>query len=188
MPSPIQAQTNISPQTPSGLDSVHLSLRVNAANPDSAYVLALADAAYSLRATAPEDGVRLAQEAVRVADSLGFRRGKAKACFAFGWCNFVQSRYPRAMEAYLEGEKAAELGQHTAELAQILQYKAILFRVLDNPDRALQEHRRAERIIAASVPLDTARRSVCAWAFTRARRWRALSARANSPTTFGATP
>ncbi|TAE24240.1 MAG: hypothetical protein EAZ92_13575 [Candidatus Kapaibacterium sp.] len=157
--SPALAQIQRSPHVHlAASDSLRTRLRLQSPKPDTAYVLALAEAAYSLRTTSPEQGVRLAEEAGRVADSLGFRRGKAKACFALGWCYFVQSRYPRAMEAYLDGEKAAELGQHIAELTQILQYKATLFRVLDNADRALQEHRRAERIVASIVPLDTARR------------------------------
>ncbi|TAE24241.1 MAG: hypothetical protein EAZ92_13580 [Candidatus Kapaibacterium sp.] len=157
IPSLAQTQPHSSPLTQFNLDSVRLRLLARSPKPDTAYVLALADAAYFLRATAPENGVRLAEEALRVADSLGFRRGKAKACFALGRCQFAKSRYSQAMEAYLEGEKVAESGRHISELAQILQHKAILFRVLDNPNRALEEHRRAESIIMASVPLDTAR-------------------------------
>lgn len=114
---------------------------------DTSLVLALNDLAHSFRVSAPNRGVEIAKEAVRIADTLHFFRGKALAARTLGWCYFSQSLYAPAMEAYLEGQKAAEEGGFLIELAQIIQYKAIIYRILDDTERALEEHLRAARIL-----------------------------------------
>jgi class 3 adenylate cyclase/tetratricopeptide (TPR) repeat protein len=137
------------------IDSLRSLAHSLSSKPDTHYVNALNTLAYSLRGKASEEGMKIARTALRLSDSLRFQRGKALALLTIGWCHFGQSRYAQAMEAYLEGEKAAELGEHTTELAQIVQYKAILFRVLDNPERALAEHLRADTLMRSVTISDS---------------------------------
>lgn len=111
---------------------------------DTAFVLALGDQAYSRWLTSPDIGIREAQEAIGIAQRIGFPRGKAIALVSLGWCHYVRSEYAEAMRAFLQGQALAEQTGDNATLGTILQYKGNLFRrVYKDPERSYREHLRA---------------------------------------------
>ncbi|MBL7990493.1 MAG: hypothetical protein JNN25_03570 [Candidatus Kapabacteria bacterium] len=111
---------------------------------DTAFVLALADQAYSRWLTSPDVGIREAQEAIGIAERVAFPRGKAIALVSLGWCHYVRSEYADAMRAFLQGQALAEQTGDNATLGTILQYKGNLFRrVYKDPERSYREHLRS---------------------------------------------
>lgn len=113
-------------------------------NNDTALVLALADCAYLRWLTNPAVGVSEAQEAIGIADRIGFPHGKALALNSLGWCHYVRSEYAEAMRAFLQGQNLAEQTGDSAVLGILLQHKGNLFRrVYKDPERSYHEHVRA---------------------------------------------
>jgi signal transduction histidine kinase/tetratricopeptide (TPR) repeat protein len=140
---------------------------------DSLLVESLTELAFAYSRVAPEQGVKLATEAMFIAESGGSTRPYVQACRVLGWCHYVQSHYAKAMEAYLQGQRAAEMASDAestngvngtngtngvngvndlrSDLAQLLQYKAIIYRALDDIDRALEHHLQAAQILESAL-------------------------------------
>ncbi len=107
----------------------------------------LADALYELanayRTVNTTVGVEFATQAIRLSEQLEYPTGIARGYRILGWLRHIEGDYAAAMEAYLQGQKVAEMSNLALPSAQLIQYKGTLFRAVSSYERSLEEHLRA---------------------------------------------
>lgn len=129
-----------------------LAAQVQAAEPrqDTTFVLLLNELSYANWGTSPQRCVEYASRAAQIAERIGFPRGQAIAHTNMGWGWYMQGEYPKAMESYLRAQSIAEQLDTKVLFARVLQYKAIIYRLQKDPERAVKEHLRALDLMLAA--------------------------------------
>ncbi|TAE22484.1 MAG: hypothetical protein EAZ92_15740 [Candidatus Kapaibacterium sp.] len=115
---------------------------------------ALCDLANAYRTANTTVGIEFATQAIRLSEQLEYPQGLAQSYRILGWLRHIEGDYAAAMEAYLQGQKVAELSNLHIPNAQLIQYKGILFRAVSSYERALEEHLRALSLLQKAYQAD----------------------------------